>query len=147
MTRLSELTSRFNREEFLTLHEEITFDEYLEKCWEYPKVVRSAYQRMYDMIMDAGTSSYKRYRKTYTHYNFFDDADIPVFSLDDTKDQFMKFIRGAAGGFGSEKRLLLLHGPVGSAKSTLCRLLKKGLEYPRHQKSCNEYSFFCIVCS
>src|SRR5205085_2210993 len=27
-----------------------------------------------------------------------------------------------------EKRVLLLHGPVGSSKSTIARLLKKGLE-------------------
>jgi len=128
MTKLAELTSQFDRQRFLSLNEEISFDEYLEKCWERPKTVRSAYQRIYDMIMCAGTSSYKRYRKSYTCYHFFDDTEVPVFSLDDTKDQFVKFIRGAAGGFGSEKRLLLLHGPVGSAKSTLCRLLKRGLE-------------------
>ena len=31
-------------------------------------------------------------------------------------------------GYGTEKRIILLHGPVGSAKSTIARLLKKGLE-------------------
>jgi serine protein kinase len=37
----------------------------------------------------------------------------------------------AAAGYGIERRVLLLHGPVGSSKSTIVRLLKKGLErYP-----------------
>ena len=40
----------------------------------------------------------------------------------------MKHIKGAAGFYGTEKRILLLHGPVGSSKSTICRLLKRGLE-------------------
>src|SRR5262249_50654647 len=34
----------------------------------------------------------------------------------------------AALGYGTEKRVILLHGPVGSAKSTICRLMKQGLE-------------------
>src|SRR3954454_22360873 len=34
----------------------------------------------------------------------------------------------AAQGYGIEKRVILLHGPVGSSKSTIARLLKKGLE-------------------
>jgi serine protein kinase len=78
--------------------------------------------------MSKGTSTIKRYRKVYTHYNFFDDPKIPIFGLDEPLDKLVKFIRGAAGGFGSEKRVLLLHGPVGSSKSTICRLLKRGLE-------------------
>jgi serine protein kinase len=37
-------------------------------------------------------------------------------------------LKSAAQGYGIEKRVLLLHGPVGSSKSTIARLLKKGLE-------------------
>src|SRR5690349_21951847 len=36
--------------------------------------------------------------------------------------------RSAALKYGSERRVLLLHGPVGSSKSTIARLLKRGLE-------------------
>ena len=36
---------------------------------------------------------------------------------------------GCVQGLGTDKRILLLHGPVGSAKSTIARLLKKGLEH------------------
>ena len=37
-------------------------------------------------------------------------------------------MKSAAAGYGIERRVLLLHGPVGSSKSTIARLLKKGLE-------------------
>ena len=38
-------------------------------------------------------------------------------------------LKAAAEGYGPEKRVILLHGPVGSSKSTIARLLKKGLEH------------------
>ena len=37
-------------------------------------------------------------------------------------------LKSAAHRYGTERRVLLLHGPVGSSKSTIARLLKKGLE-------------------
>ncbi len=39
------------------------------------------------------------------------------------------FLRSAAEGYGTDKRVLLLHGPVGSSKSTMARILKKGIEH------------------
>ena len=43
--------------------------------------------------------------------------------------KLVSFFKSAAMGYGTEKRVLLLHGPVGSAKSSIARLLKKGLEH------------------
>ena len=37
-------------------------------------------------------------------------------------------MKSAAAGYGIERRVLLLHGPVGSSKSTIVRMLKKGIE-------------------
>jgi serine protein kinase len=42
--------------------------------------------------------------------------------------QLVDFFRSAAEGYGTDRRILLLHGPVGSSKSTIARLLKKGIE-------------------
>jgi serine protein kinase len=61
--------------------------------------------------------------------------------LEDTLNELAQFIRGAAGGFGTEKRVLLLHGPVGSAKSTICRVIKKGLEDYSQTPDGKWYSF------
>ena len=128
MSKLSEIGKNYNKEEFTVINEEISFDEYLEKIYKNPKLVRTSYQRLYDMIVSCGSYEVEKYRKIITHYKFFDDLSIPIFGLEETLDRFVKHIKGAAGFYGTEKRILLLHGPVGSSKSTICRLLKKGLE-------------------
>lgn len=109
-----------------------SFNDYLNLVRENPKITRNAFQRMYDMIMEKGTSEYVDVKKQMTHYKFFDDeendgkdavygADIPLMKL-------VNVLRAAALGYGTEKRVILLHGPVGSAKSTICRQLKAGIE-------------------
>ena len=42
--------------------------------------------------------------------------------------EIVNVFKSAALKYGSERRVLLLHGPVGSSKSTIARLLKRGLE-------------------
>lgn len=125
---LSKIAEKFNKEQFKKLNEEMSFSEYLEMVYKNPKLCRTAYQYLYDMIMSKGTKKIEKYRKTYVHYNFFDDPEIPVFGLEETLHQLVQFFRGAAGGYGPERRVLLLHGPVGSSKSTILRCIKRGLE-------------------
>lgn len=125
---LKRISSKFNRDEFRSLHEEITFSEYLDRVYENPALVRTAYQRLYDMVMSYGTEDFERYKKKMNLYKFFNDPSIPVFGLEESLNEIVKFFKGAAGGYGTEKRVLLLHGPVGSAKSTILRRIKKGLE-------------------
>lgn len=128
ISQLQKITDQFNKDKFKALNSEMSFAEYLENCYQNPRLIRTAYQMIYDMIMEKGSYQFEEYRKTYTHYNFFDDPENPIVGLPQTKDSLVKFIRGAAGGYGTEKRVLLLHGPVGSSKSSICRLLKRGLE-------------------
>jgi serine protein kinase len=52
-----------------------------------------------------------------------------VFGLDIPLMRLVHVLRAASEGYGPEKRVILLHGPVGSSKSTIARLLKKGLEH------------------
>jgi serine protein kinase len=127
-SNLSRFSEFFNRQQFQSLHEEISFSEYLDRCLVNPKLIRSAYQVMYDMIMSKGTKNKEIHRKTYVHYNFFDDPESPIFGIEKTLHEIVQFFRGAAGWHGPQCRFLLLHGPVGSSKSTICRALKRGLE-------------------
>lgn len=117
---------------FRERHWEGTFAEYLDIVRERPEVARSAFQRLYDMILSYGTETYEQNRETIIHYNFFDDpigdGRDAVFGLDKTLMELMDVFHSAARRYGTERRVLLLHGPVGSSKSTLARLLKKGLE-------------------
>lgn len=138
---LSKYATLYDKKEFLALNEEMSFAEYMELCHQNPKLARNAFQYVYDMIVEKGTSTFERYRKTYTKYHFFQESDIPVFGLEETLASFVDFIHGAAGGYGTERRVLLLHGPVGSSKSTICRRLKRGLEQYSKSKQGAWYTF------
>jgi serine protein kinase len=138
---LKEIINNFNKEQFQVLNTEMSFSEYLDLVKQKPSLLRNAWQNIYEMIIEKGCKTVEEYRKTYVHYNFFDDCDLPIVGLTPMKDALVKFIKGAAGGYGTERRILLLHGPVGSSKSTICRLIKRGLE--RFSKTDNGawYSF------
>lgn len=125
---LATLAGLYDRNEFRTLNEVMTYGEYLDMMRTKPQLARNAFQYVYDMIVSKGTTTFERHRKTNIRYNFFSDAEIPIFGLEETLQQLVDFIHGAAGHYGTERRVLLLHGPVGSSKSTICRLLKRGLE-------------------
>ena len=125
---LKKISAKFDKENFKKLNEGMSFSEYIDLVYKNPRLARTAYQYLYDMIKSKGTSKVERYRRTYIRYKFFDDSDTPIFGLDETLHQIVQFFKGAAGGYGPERRFLLLHGPVGSSKSTILRCIKKGLE-------------------
>ena len=117
---------------FRDQHWEGSFEDYLQIVRHNPKVTRTAFQRMYDNVLAKGTREYYEYKKKILHYNFFDDKDHAgidaIFGLDIALMKLVNVFKSAAQRYGTEKRVLLLHGPVGSSKSTIVRLLKKGLE-------------------
>jgi serine protein kinase len=120
-------------QDFRNFHWEGGFFEYLDLVKKNPAVTRNAFQRMYDLVQSFGTTSYVEYKKTIIRYKFFDDpidnGKDAVFGLDVPLMKLVHFFKSAAFGYGTEKRVLLLHGPVGSAKSTIARLVKKGVEW------------------
>ena len=131
-TLLSTIEQLQDASGFKDLHWEGTFADYLEIVRHEPRVARTAFQRMYDMIVSYGHTEYPHYRETLVHYHFFDDpfenGRDAVFGLDRPLMDLMRIFQSAARRYGTERRVLLLHGPVGTAKSTIVRLLKKGLE-------------------
>src|SRR6185503_8876844 len=117
---------------FREQHWEGTFWDYLDVVTDNPSVSRNAFQRVYDMILSYGVESFTQFKQEITRYKFFADpidhgADA-IFGLEKPLMTLVDFFKSAAQGYGTEKRILLLHGPVGSSKSTIARLLKKGLE-------------------
>jgi serine protein kinase len=127
------------------LHWSGTFEEYIDLVKKNPKISRNAFQRMYDMILEAGTEEYKDFKKDVVRYKFFDDrannGKDAVFGLDVPIMKLVNVLKAAALGYGTEKRVILLHGPVGSAKSTICRMLKKGLEAYSRTEAGSLYTF------
>src|SRR5580700_6342856 len=84
------------------------------------------------MIISYGTEEYIDNKKKIVRYNFFKDelggGQNAIFGLDIPLMRLVHVLRAAAEGYGPEKRVILLHGPVGSSKSTIARLLKQGIE-------------------
>ncbi|MGE3547825.1 MAG: serine protein kinase, partial [Kofleriaceae bacterium] len=109
-----------------------SFEDYLGLVRRTPQVTRNAYQRLYDMVLSHGVEEYIDNKKKLVRYKFFRDEPHggrdAVFGLDVALMRLMNVLKSAAQGYGTERRIILLHGPVGSAKSTIARQLKKGLE-------------------
>jgi serine protein kinase len=132
-------------EMFRELHWEGTFQEYLKLVEKDPKITRTAFQRLYDMILSYGTEEYVDGKKKITRFHFFSDpienGKDAVFGLDLPLQKMVNIFKSAAKKYGTERRVLLLHGPVGSAKSTIVRLMKKGLEDYSRKPEGALYSF------
>jgi len=130
---LSIVDRHLDSQKFRQQHWEGSFYDYLDLVLANPRLARNAFQRIYDMVLHFGTKKYSALRQDYVHYNFFDDpidkGTDAVFGLDGYLMRLVDFLKSAAQGYGTDRRILLLHGPVGSSKSTIVRLLKKGMEY------------------
>jgi len=131
------MEANFKVSDFQHLHWQGDLQDYIDLVSKNPMIARNAFQRVHDMIISHGSSQYTEYKKEITRYRFFDDpfdnGKDAVFGIDVHLMKLVNFFKSAAAGYGTEKRVLLLHGPVGSAKSSISRLLKKGLE--RYSKS------------
>ncbi|MCA9243804.1 MAG: hypothetical protein KDA32_07630, partial [Phycisphaerales bacterium] len=142
---LSIIDKHLDSSRFREQHWEGSFFDYLDMVVANPKLARNAFQRVYDMILRYGTTRYTQFKQEFVHYKFFDDpfdngADA-VFGLDSALMRLVEFFKSASQGYGTDRRILMLHGPVGSSKSTIARLLKKGLEHYSHTDDGALYTF------
>src|SRR5438270_928008 len=131
-TILNSLRQELNLGDYRKKHWEGSFDEYLDIVREHPEVTRTAYRRLYDMIISHGTEEVYENKEKITRFKFFTEFAAQhgdaIYGLDRPLMHLANCFKSAAKGYGTERRVLLLHGPVGSSKSTIARLLKKGLE-------------------
>ncbi len=99
-----------------------TFAQYFEIAGKKSEVGRLSHERIYHMIMDAGTETT---RSGESRYNFFSQE---IFGIEKPLQQIVDYFHSAAQRLEVRKRVLLLMGPVGGGKSTIVYLLKRGLE-------------------
>jgi serine protein kinase len=145
-TLIGKIAAMQDKEEYRELNWEGSFSDYLDIVRKHPGSVRSAFQRTYDMIMSYGKEEYVDNKKSLVRYNFFKDeahggADA-VFGLDIPLMKLVNVLKSAAMGYGTEKRVILLHGPVGSSKSTIARALKRGLEEYSRKVEGSLYTYY-----
>ena len=78
------------------------------------------------MILSYGQEEYIDNKKRLIRYNFFKDEQHggrdAIFGLDIPLMRLVSVLQSAAQRYGTERRVILLHGPVGSSKSTIARL-------------------------
>jgi serine protein kinase len=147
MSLVGQIAELQNYASYKELAWEGSFEDYLELVRKNPLVTRNAYQRLYDMVLAHGVEEYIDNKKKLVRYKFFrDDAHggkDAVFGLDVSLMRLMNVLKSAAQGYGTDRRIILLHGPVGSAKSTIVRSLKRGVEdYSRtHEGALYTYSW------
>ncbi|HUQ72238.1 MAG TPA: serine protein kinase, partial [Planctomycetaceae bacterium] len=145
-TLLERISATQNAEQFRQEHWQGSFEEYLDIVREHPEVARSSHRRIYDMIVSYGSYPVDEGRRDgLLRYKFFDDpehdGEDAIFGLTEPLAQLVNVFRSAALRYGAERRVLLLHGPVGSSKSTIARLLKRGLERYSRSPEGAQYTF------
>ena len=70
---LHAIRHELNLSEYRKKHWEGSFEEYLDIVAEHPEVTRTAYQRLYDMILSHGTEEVFENKEKIIRYKFFTD--------------------------------------------------------------------------
>src|SRR5438270_5387153 len=98
------IVSRQNLADFQKKHWHGTFVEYLDIVRHDPKVTRTAYQRLYDMILAHGTDEIIVNKEKVVRYKFFDDPECggqdAIFGLDRTILSLVNVLKSAAHRYG-----------------------------------------------
>src|ERR687884_909415 len=83
---LAALRPQLNLTDYRKIHWEGGFDEYLDIVREHPEVTRTAYQRLYDMILSHGTDEVFEHKEKIIRFRFFTDYAVRhgdgIFGLD-----------------------------------------------------------------
>jgi len=106
--------------------------DYMQKVEAAPEIANLSPARIYNMIMKKGTSPVEKEILTKGYedlvwYNFFSGEIFGNRTAEAIHD-IMRFLKASARRTETGKRILMLVGPVASAKSTISSLIKRGLE-------------------
>lgn len=110
----------------------LSFEEYLELVKKQPWITRNTSQLLHDMLLASGVEHSLVAGKPMKHrYAFFEDdayvGDFVVFGQQKAKENLVEKIDNASRGAEAAKRLWILLGPPGSAKSRSMDGIKRAL--------------------
>ncbi|MFH1638573.1 MAG: hypothetical protein ABIB71_09165 [Candidatus Woesearchaeota archaeon] len=110
----------------------LSFNDFLKYLVSNPnQVLRTSYQYLYDSISYYGTEDIADCGETITKYNLFNDpfnnGNNRIFGSERAISALVNEIRSSAMEEGHE-RIMMLHGPVGTAKTALVDLLEEALK-------------------
>lgn len=132
---LSDLTSEM-RETYTRHRRVMSFGEYIDLLrTEMPRQVRSAAQYVRDVFDYFGTTKVHSARGEQTRFRLFDcpwdDGKESLKGQEEVQSAIYQLISNFSRE-GRTNRLILLHGPNGSAKSTLVACIERAMEYYSH---------------
>ena len=112
--------------------EVLSFEKYLDLVKQEPWVTRNSMQLLHDMLLTSGVEHSIIPGKPIKHrYLFFENSemigDYVVFGQQKAKENLVEKIDNASRGMESSKRLWILLGPPGSAKSRSMDAIKRSL--------------------
>jgi serine protein kinase len=121
-----------NRVKFKETAWEGSFLEYLDLvCADPYRHTRTTYQLTFDMLQHFGSETFEDSGETVRRYKLFNDpfndGKNAIYGLERTISKLVKYIRAGAREEGLE-RIFILHGPVGTAKTSIIDLIGSGLE-------------------
>lgn len=112
--------ARDNRQE--QMDRIISLDEYLKMIGDTPSIAATAHERIYNMIMAKGQKPGSQPEEI--SYNFFADE---LYGMDRALARIVRYYEAASHGHEIRRRILMLWGPPGGAKSTIAAMIKRGL--------------------
>ncbi len=140
--------SQFIKTRFDESKRVLSFEEYLQLVEDTPyKFLRSAAHYLHDSVHHLGVEKVSVRGKPQARYKVFNQAfsesPRPVLGQHHVQSQLLQILTGFVRA-GRADKLVLLHGPNGSAKSSIVRNLFEGLEYYSQQPEGPLFSFSWI---
>lgn len=126
----------------------LSFDEFLELTFEDPyPVLRNSAHYVLDAIESFGQSDVLVRGRNQKRYKIFDNAfaenPTPIVGQENVQNQVVQILTSFVRTSKADK-LVVLHGPNGSAKSSLIRTLCEGLETYSHTDAGRTFHFSWI---
>ena len=117
----------------------LSFDEYLQLVQQEPWVTRDTFQLLHDMLLSSGVDhAISPGKPIKHHYQFFENSDrvgaYVVFGQQKAKENLVEKINNASRGLEASKRLWILLGPPGAAKSRSMEGIKLALKQYSHSE-------------
>jgi serine protein kinase len=142
------LTEILESASFRGIDEEVLgFTEYLDLVKREPWTTRNTFQLLHDMLLSSGVERTIVPGKPLKHrYSFFEDARLVemfvVFGQQKAKENLIEKIDNASRGLEASKRLWILLGPPGAAKSRSMDGIKTALN---HYSRTNEGKTYTLL--
>lgn len=133
------------RQAYLDDHTILSFKEYFNLVLEHPeRHLRSSAQYLVDMLHHFGQEEVDLPYGKFTRFKLFDQPFTQIERRVAGHEAVQEQLYRALANFAREGRvnkLILLHGPNGSAKSSMCRALMSGMEVYAREPAGAVYSY------